>query len=123
MAPYRLRTKLREMLPWAVAERIPKGSDCGHGRHEWYLVEDGHWGCYHCVRETHESPWDGSTWAKLRMQAIYTDLAALMESAAMDGGLRWSELEDERKRYADELDELGRELESVPCSVKCGVKK
>lgn len=56
-APYRLRTKLRGRLPWVLSERVPKGRDCGEGRHERYLVEDGLWGCYHCVQDTHESPW------------------------------------------------------------------
>lgn len=46
MAKYRGRTWLRGHLPWAIAQHIPKGHDCG--RHDWYLEGDGLDACYHC---------------------------------------------------------------------------
>lgn len=107
MERYRLRTWLRGELPWSLAERIPKGFDCGH--HEWYLMEDGRWGCYHCVQETTESPWPGTDWARMRLRAIYADMALLMAS-----GLSGPDLYEETQRYDDEVAELRALLEDEP---------
>lgn len=50
---YRIRTWLRGLLPWSLAERIPKGQDCG--AHEWYRQSAALDGCYHCrVTRAHE---------------------------------------------------------------------
>jgi hypothetical protein len=44
---YRLRTLLRGLSPYFLADRIPKGSrDCGN--HEWYRQDDNTDACYHC---------------------------------------------------------------------------
>jgi hypothetical protein len=44
---YRIRTRLRKLLPWLIAERIPKGrEDCGD--HEWYNADGRVDRCYHC---------------------------------------------------------------------------
>ena len=44
---YRWRTRLRRMLPWALAERVPKGArDCSN--HEWYNADGVVDRCYHC---------------------------------------------------------------------------
>ncbi len=44
---YRWRTRLRTMLPYRVALKIPKGArDCGS--HDWYMSSDEHDLCYHC---------------------------------------------------------------------------
>lgn len=51
---YRTRTWLRGHAPWSLAERIPKGEDCG--AHEWYRQSTGLDACYHCrVTRPHES--------------------------------------------------------------------
>lgn len=50
---YRIRTWLRSHSPWSLAERIPKGEDCG--AHEWYRQSAELDGCYHCrVTRPHE---------------------------------------------------------------------
>lgn len=43
---YRHRTWLRGHLPYLLANRIPKGDDCGN--HEWYRRDDLWADCYHC---------------------------------------------------------------------------
>ena len=51
---YRTRTWLRGNAPWSLAERIPKGEDCG--AHEWYRQSTGLDACYHCrVTRPHET--------------------------------------------------------------------
>jgi hypothetical protein len=51
---YRIRTWLRGRLPWSLAERIPKGEDCG--AHEWYRQSAELDACYHCrVTRPHEA--------------------------------------------------------------------
>jgi len=51
---YRIRTWLRGHSPWSLAERIPKGEDCG--AHEWYRQSAELDGCYHCrVTRPHEA--------------------------------------------------------------------
>jgi len=99
--PYRFRSWLRAQLPQAAAEQIPKGKDCGQGHHEWYLSEDRLWGCYHCVQTTKESPWSSIQWARLRMRAIYTDLAFMAASDLPPG-----EFHEIRLGYRHELDQL-----------------
>src|ERR1700751_2479355 len=50
---YRIRTWLRRHSLWSLAERIPKGEDCG--AHEWYRQSAELDGCYHCrVTRPHE---------------------------------------------------------------------
>jgi len=50
---YRIRTWLRGRLPWSLAERVPKGEDCG--AHEWYRQSAELDACYHCrVTRRHE---------------------------------------------------------------------
>ena len=44
---YRWRTRLRVMLPLAMAHRAAKGrGDCGN--HEWYKQDGTVQACYHC---------------------------------------------------------------------------
>ena len=44
---YRYRTRLRWMLPYTIARRIPKGAqDCGN--HQWYNVDGVIERCSHC---------------------------------------------------------------------------
>ncbi len=76
---YRVRTALREILPEAIAPRIPKGTnDCGN--HEWYKSDERTWRCYHCKPGvTHEVPWDARELAALRREA---------EAALLRAGLR-----------------------------------
>jgi hypothetical protein len=51
---YRIRTWFRGSLPWSLAERIPKGEDCG--AHEWYRQGVELDACYHCrVTRPHEA--------------------------------------------------------------------
>lgn len=51
---YRVRTWLRGRSPWSIAERIPKGEDCG--AHEWYHQSAELDACYHCrVIRAHEA--------------------------------------------------------------------
>jgi len=51
---YRIRTWLRGRSPWSLAERIPKGEDCG--AHEWYRQSIEFDACYHCrVTRPHEA--------------------------------------------------------------------
>jgi hypothetical protein len=51
---YRTRTWLRGHSPWSLAERIPKGEDCGD--HEWYRQSTELDACYHCrVSRPHEA--------------------------------------------------------------------
>jgi hypothetical protein len=53
-AKYRTRTWLRGRLPWSLAERIPKGEDCGP--HAWYRQSTELDACYHCrVTRPHEA--------------------------------------------------------------------
>jgi hypothetical protein len=41
-------------LPWSLADRIPKGEDCG--AHEWYRQRADLDACYHCgVTRPHEA--------------------------------------------------------------------
>ena len=48
MARYRRRTRLRELLPFALTGLVPKGTkDCG--AHEWYRSSEDTYLCYHCV--------------------------------------------------------------------------
>lgn len=53
---YRARTRLRGILPYALADLIPKGrDDCGN--HEWYREDADTALCYHCeVGERHLVP-------------------------------------------------------------------
>ncbi len=50
--PYRLRTAIRERLPWLLINLglAGKGRDCeaAGGDHEWYNEGDGVSACYHC---------------------------------------------------------------------------
>jgi hypothetical protein len=55
----------------------------------------------------------GSDWARLRLRAIYTDLALLMVS-----GLRGTEVEDEMSRYQDEIAHLRRILSEEPAEAQ-----
>lgn len=48
---YRWRTNLRGILPPRLAAFIPKGKNCGHGHHEFYLKEWPTVACYHCRLE------------------------------------------------------------------------
>jgi hypothetical protein len=51
---YRIRTWFRGHTPWSLAERVPKGEDCG--AHEWYRESAGLDACYHCrVTRPHEA--------------------------------------------------------------------
>lgn len=44
---YRARTWLRGVLPYVLADFVPKGAhDCG--AHEWYREDDHTALCYHC---------------------------------------------------------------------------
>lgn len=44
---YRVRTRLRGHLPYALLWLAPKGKhDCG--AHEWYRAYADTWHCYHC---------------------------------------------------------------------------
>ena len=48
MARYRLRTRIRQFLPFALIAFVPKGrNDCGD--HEWYRSAGETYRCYHCV--------------------------------------------------------------------------
>jgi hypothetical protein len=48
MAKYRLRTRIRQLLPFALMGLAPKGNkDCGD--HDWYRSTDETYLCYHCV--------------------------------------------------------------------------
>lgn len=48
MARYRLRTRIRRLLPFALIGLLPKGKkDCGD--HEWYRSTHELYLCYHCV--------------------------------------------------------------------------
>ena len=48
MAKYRLRTRIRKLLPFALIGLAPKGKkDCGD--HDWYRHTKDTWHCYHCV--------------------------------------------------------------------------
>jgi hypothetical protein len=52
---YRLRTMMRGVLPYVLANRIPKGSgDCGN--HDWYHQDDATDACYHCQPGRRERP-------------------------------------------------------------------
>jgi len=45
---YRLRTRIRRLLPFALIGLVRKGKqDCGD--HEWYRSTDEIYRCYHCV--------------------------------------------------------------------------
>ena len=47
MARYRLRTRIRSHLPWALTWLAPKGlRDCGD--HDWYREDEHTARCYHC---------------------------------------------------------------------------
>ena len=51
---YRIRTWLRGHAPWPLAERVPKGEDCG--AHDWYRQSAEFDACYHCrVTRAHEA--------------------------------------------------------------------
>jgi len=58
MAKYRMRTRLRTTLPFALIGLVPKGKkDCG--AHEYYKSAEGLYLCYHCtVGVGHERPLD-----------------------------------------------------------------
>jgi hypothetical protein len=46
---YRLRTRVRGLLPGWLGWLAPKGRrDCG--AHEWYSADASEWRCYHCER-------------------------------------------------------------------------
>ena len=48
MAKYRLRTRIRKLLPFALIGLMPKGKkDCGD--HEWYRSTNDTYHCYHCA--------------------------------------------------------------------------
>src|SRR6185295_2595858 len=48
VARYRLRTRIRQLLPFALIGLAPKGkTDCGD--HEWYRSTDEVYRCYHCI--------------------------------------------------------------------------
>ncbi|GAA0655448.1 hypothetical protein GCM10010193_02280 [Kitasatospora atroaurantiaca] len=45
---YRLRTRLRVLLPSWLGRAFPKGKgDCG--AHEWYRYDESSYRCYHCA--------------------------------------------------------------------------
>jgi hypothetical protein len=53
MGRYRMRTRLRRVLPFALIGLFPKGKkDCGE--HEWYRSEGDTYLCYHCVVGIHQ---------------------------------------------------------------------
>lgn len=68
--PYRMRTRLRRVLPASLSKLVRRGRDCGEGRHEWHLIEQAHWGCYHCHVETIVSPFSAEEEARLRLAAL-----------------------------------------------------
>ncbi len=74
---YRWRTRLRGVLPYGLALRIPKGRvDCG--AHEWYRSDERTWRCYHCeVGVTHVSPFSGDEQVAGRLAAIRLRFKAL----------------------------------------------
>jgi hypothetical protein len=59
--PYRWRTNLRAMLPWALVWLFNKGKDCEEAgaSHEWYNIDNESSGCYHCREQR-----DGQLWNK-----------------------------------------------------------
>ena len=96
VARYRLRTKLREHLPWRLAQLAPKGADCYD--HEWYLEAPGEWACYHCQQTTTKPPTSEASWVRQRLSAIYLEMAEM--TRAIEG---LDVLEAEREHYEPEL--------------------
>lgn len=81
---YRARTWLRRWLPSTLSERIPKGRDCGPGRHEWAYAGGDSWHCYHCEQTTHENPYPPAVWARRRSAALLDNAALALRSARRD---------------------------------------
>ena len=79
---YRLRTWLRTHTPYAISDRIEKGSgDCG--AHEWYLSEGSTWRCYHCAAGVREMP--RVPWAELA--GVLHDAVLDLDTVSTEAGL------------------------------------
>lgn len=74
---YRVRSALRERLPAALADLVPKGPrDCG--AHEWYRADEHTWRCYHCEPGiTGSSPWTREEQLQYTLGGINSTLRAL----------------------------------------------
>ena len=63
-APYRLRTKIRQHLPWFLIDLgiARKGKDCiaAGGDHDWYNHDEMSSACYHCVVVSPGRLWKGA---------------------------------------------------------------
>jgi hypothetical protein len=103
---YRLRTRVRGVLPLRLAWIAPKGrGDCGC--HEWYRAEQGLWRCYHCeAGVTRQSPFTVEEEAVGRIVAIGGALAALLGDPSGVAGVEYRWL-------AEELAAEARRLESA----------
>jgi len=81
---YRLRTRVRGLLPGRLSWMAPKGGgDCG--LHEWYRAEPGLWLCYHCETGiSREAPFSSSEQleATARALRITADLPSTPETRA-----------------------------------------
>lgn len=67
---YRIRTWVRQRLPWSLLWLAPRGKkDCGN--HHWCRWDDTTWRCLHCdAGITHTSPWSPIDTAVGNLKAV-----------------------------------------------------
>lgn len=82
---YRRRAWLRERLPGALSNVLPKGrGDCG--AHEWYRVDEQTWRCYYCEpATTRSSPWTREEQLQHTLGGINSTLRAVALSGKPSG--------------------------------------
>ncbi len=113
MTRYRLRTRMRRLLPEWCAQLFPRGTkDCG--KHEWFRRDENTDECYHCAVGIRESQLDRYIRVQLDDVCIESvQLAGVADAAAFYADQWNKEYEDLNWSHAAALKKLEQVVTSI----------